>query len=93
MGYKPKQHRCPTCGHIIHESQADALGKEEKPKHVQVLGRIKKVSDKALLIASGGKEVWVPRSQVQDGITLKEGDVDPHVVAWFVKREALMPRS
>lgn len=91
MGYKTKA--CPHCGHPLNDAHAKALAKEEKPAHVKVMGRIKRDSEKALLIASGGLEVWVPRSQVKDGAALKAGDVDPEVVAWFVKREGLLPRG
>lgn len=89
MGYKPKQSYCPTCGHVLDPSHAKALKDEGQPKHLAVQGVVKKTSEKALLISADGRDVWVPRSQVKDGHTLTEGSTNPHVVAWFVKREDL----
>lgn len=94
MGYKGKKPTCPTCGHPLAASHAKALGKEDVPEWVKVNGHVTKVSEKAVLFStfalSGvALDVWVPRSQIDAGGMVKEGDKQLTIKQWFAEKESM----
>lgn len=94
MGYKGKKPCCPTCGQPIAPSHAKALGQEEKPEFVAVVGTVTKTRDKAVLYACasiGGvaMDVWIPRSQIREGDAVREGVTLLMVKPWFVEKESM----
>lgn len=51
--------------------------------------RVARTTAKAVLLAKGDFEVWVPRSVCEDGDELDMGDTDICVAEWFAEREGL----
>lgn len=57
-----------------------------------IIGEIARVTNKALLLKQPGKEVWVPRSVVQNGdlifaqLFLKQ---EIYIATWFAEKEGL----
>lgn len=49
-----------------------------------------KTTDRAVLVEVGGEEYWIPRSVIEDGDELDEGDNGEIEVAdWFLRKEGL----
>jgi len=94
MGYKGKKPTCPTCGHVIDPNHAKALKGEDKPEFITVQGNVTKVSEKAVLFATfalsgAGIDVWIPRSQIDAGGMVKEGEKQLTIKRWFADKESM----
>lgn len=61
------------------------------PNHETIEGVIIRTTDRAILLRleSNDEEVWIPRSVCINGDVLDEGDTDPDVEEWFVRKENL----
>ena len=55
-----------------------------------VEGEVRRVTDLAILyFTTDEQEVWIPRSVIDEGDAVAEGDTDIGVRRWFVEREGL----
>lgn len=66
-----------------------------------VSGAVMHMTDKAILLRIDGqfqktadgervpRELWVPRSVIEDGDSIKPDDMDFHVRSWFAEQEDL----
>jgi hypothetical protein len=52
-------------------------------------GTVKASTAKAVLVQQGKREVWVPRSVIENGDELTKGDNDIRVESWFAEKEGL----
>lgn len=60
-------------------------------EHETFEGRVIKTTTAAVLIATpDGDEIWFPRSVIDGGAGLDEGDEDPAVARWFLEKEGLV---
>lgn len=54
------------------------------------IDKIKRATDLAVLAEIGGSEYWIPRSVIEDGDDLDEGDFgEINVAEWFAQKEGL----
>lgn len=72
---------CPSCGH--------SFTREREAKHVKVMGTVARVSEKAVMFTTGGRDTWIPRSQIENGGAVAVGDTMLMVLKWFADKERL----
>ena len=56
-----------------------------------ISGQVKIATDRAVLVKlnSDGREIWIPRSQIDEGDSADEGDTDLSVSTWFIEKEGI----
>lgn len=55
------------------------------------IDEIETTTDAAVLAVIDGDELWIPRSVIEDGNSVEEGDDDSLEVAkWFAEKEGLI---
>jgi len=64
---------------------------DDNDDFVEVAGEVIRTTEKAVLVRTvGDDEVWVPRSMVEGGGAVQEGDEDIQVKEWFALKEGLV---
>lgn len=60
-------------------------------EHVIIdIDNIKRATDLAVLAEINGEEYWIPRSVIEDGDDLEEGDSgEIEIAEWFARKEDL----
>lgn len=66
----------------------------DKKSYGAVSGDVVHTTDKAILIATDDqgslKQFWIPRSVIEDGEEVEEGEaLDIHVETWWLEKEGL----
>lgn len=64
----------------------------ETPGFVYVTADIRNVTDRAVLIFDGKREVWVPRSQIEDPEEFHRGEVGVEILMteWIAREKGLI---
>jgi hypothetical protein len=60
-------------------------------KMTKVAGKVARVTEKAVMFTSGGRDTWIPRSQIEAGDKVAVGDTMLMVLKWFAEKEGLTP--
>lgn len=71
---------CPMCNHSFTPS-----------KMTKVAGKVTRATEKAVMFTSGGRDTWIPRSQIENGAAVVVGDTMLMVLKWFAEKEGLIP--